>query len=502
LGERDPGVAPPAPRRAWLPRALLAVLLAALLGLVLALDPVPGRADSVEPSLLARLLLAPLAMVAAERATSILAVLMLAAAATAGCHTLERRIGSPAPLLVGLLIFGSGSWAAVWGSGADLVPLAVSVVAFALAYGGGGATDEPTEIYRADEEVRGGVARWLAVGLLLAELLPTGPLLAGLLLPAALAVPRDRRRVLVPALLGGFGLGLAGELVARGTDLLTGPAAAAAASLHFSPTLAGWSLTHLLVGRNVGLLAGFAPLLLLLLLGRGAVRRPALVAVCLAVSVLGALALPFDFAAGWLHLPFLPLYGALWHLPSRQPRTWEWVVAVVLSGLATWPLWTPPGAAAAAQGGSLVNAWPRRYLPYEIALRSLPGHGEGQLERHGLRVRAVSGCRLLSGPNRFELDGDGPAEIWLAAPLRLKMAALEFGPGAPSSLELDGAAAGRTVFRPDGRVGFELLLDRPRGRLPLWFGDGDMSVHLIEIGLPAHEEARPLRFRLLAAPRP
>ena len=107
--------------------------------------------------------------------------------------------------------------------------------------------------------------------------------------------------------------------------------------------LAGQNLVNLMLGRNVGLLAGFAPLLLLLVLGRGTVARPALVAVGLGLPLLSALLLPFDFAAGWLNLSFLAVYGALWHLPLRQPRRWEWVVAALLCGLAIWPLWASPG---------------------------------------------------------------------------------------------------------------------------------------------------------------
>ena len=474
--------------------------LAGLLGPVLALGPAAQTGSGGQP-LVARLLLAPLAAVAAERATAILGVLMLVVAAAVACRALERRIGSTAPLLVGLLIFGSASWALVWASGAELVPLALAVVAFALAYGGGVGVEAPTEIYRSHEKMWHGVVRWLAVGLLLAELVPARPLLAGLLVPAALAVPRARRRALLPVLLGSFATGVAIELAVQGLELVAGPIAAGAEAFRFSPALVGRTLVHLLVGRNVGLLAGYAPLLLLLVLGRGAVARPALAALCLTLIFVGAVALPFDFAAGWLNLSFLPLYGALWHLPLRQPRRWEWVAAVVLCGLVTWPLWAPPRAAA-ADGVPLAAAWPRRHLPYEMTLRSLPNRGEAQLEQEELRVRAVSGCRFLGGPSRFELDGAGPAEIWLAAPAGLEMVALEFGPGAPSSLEISGAAAGRTVFRPDGSVSFEVLLNRPRGRYPLWFGGGRLSVHLVQVGVPGREDERPLRFRLLAVPRP
>ena len=175
---------------------------------------------------------------------------------------------------------------------------------------------------------------------------------------------------------------------------------------------------------------------------------------------------------------------------------------MLLCGLATWPLWVSPRATAATHGVALAGAWPRRYLPYETTLRTLPNQGEAQLAGGSVRVRAIDGCRFLGDPSRFEMAGSGPALIWVAAPGDLELVALEFGPGAPSSFETSGATAGRTVFRPDGRVGFEVLLDQSRRAHRLWFGERRLTAHLIEIRLPGWEGDRPLRFRLFAAAQP
>ncbi len=499
MGERDLGVATAAPAPPWRQRAALAGSLAALLAAVLALGPVASTPAGDTPALVTRLLATPLTAVAGARAPGILGMAMLALAAALACGALERRVGPQAPLLVALLVFGSGCWALVWTAGDALVPLALAVTAFWLAYEGGGAGEAPPEIYRPPETRWGATLRWLAVGLLLAELVPTTPLLAGLLVPAALVVPAERRRGLMPFLLGGFALGLAVELAVQGTDAVTGPLGVAGGTISLDPLLVGRNLAHLAVGRNVGLVPGFAPLLLLLALGRGSVARPALAIVGVGLPVLGALLLPFDYAAGWLNLSFVAVYGALWHLPGRSPRRWEWAAAVFLCGLATWPLWAPPGGAVGEGGAAVAGDWPRRLLPYEDTLRSLPSHGEGRLEPGNLRVRAVAGCRLLGEGGRFELDGD-PAVIWVAAPSGVEMVALELGPGAPSTMEVAGATAGRTVFRPDGRVGFELRLDQPRARHRLWFGARPATVHLIEIRLPGRDAGHRLRFRLLAQP--
>lgn len=475
------------------------------------LGPVEPRSPSHRAAVLTGVLELPLLAAAGASAGPVFGALLLALAAACACRPLERRIGPSAPLLVALLAFGSAAWALVWLEGRLLAPLALATAAFALAYGGSGRVAEPAEIFRAPE--RGGRAalRWLAVGLLLAELVPTSPLLAGLLLPAALAVPREQRGGLLPGLLGGFAAGLALEIWFAGPGLLTGPLGRLAETLRLDPALAVGSVLALVAGRNVGLLAGFAPVLLLLVLGRGAVARPALAATALAVPLLGALLLPFDFAGGWLNLAFVALYGALWHLPARPPRGWEWAAALALCGLAVWPLAVGPRAAVAEQGIGLVTAWPRRHLPYEATLRDLPDRGSGRLqpgsEPGGVRYRAVSGCRVREPGSsrdggRFETVGGGPAEIWLAAPPGLEAVALEFGPGAPSSFAVAGAEAGRTVYRPDGRVGFEVLLREPRGEHRLWFGERPWSVHLIRLELPERKRTSPLRFRLAAAPQP
>ncbi len=501
MGERDPGVAPPAAPPPWPQRAVLAALLAALLAAAVALGPVDLRSATRPAAFVIAVLELPL-MVVAARAPAILGALLLALAAAFVCRPLERRIGTSAPLLLALLVFGSAAWALVWVEGRLLAPLALAAAAFGLAYGGGERAEEPAEIFQPPERSWRASIRWLAVGLLLAELVPTSLLLAGLLLPAALAVPRARRSGLLPMLLGGFAAGLAVEVWLGGPGLVTGPLGRVAATFRLDPALAGRSVLGLLAGRNVGLLTGFAPVLLLLVLGRGAVARPALAATALTLPVLGALLLPFDFAGGWLNLSFLALYGALWHLPARPPRRWQWAAALVLSGVVVWPLLVSPRGSVADEGVGLVGAWPRRHLPYEATLRNLPSRGGGFVEPGGVRFRAVSGCRARDDSGRFDLDGGGPAEVWLAAPPGLEMVAFEFGPGAPSSIAVSGATAGRTVYRPDGRVGFEVLLSRPRGEHRLWFGERPHSLHLIRLALPGRQSAAPVRCRLVAVPQP
>ena len=501
MGERDRVVAPPPPQP-WPQRGLLAACFLALLVAVLWLGPAEPGPDLGARALVTGLLHGASMALAGPRGPAVLGVIMLALAAAMACPPLERRVGPGAPLLVALLVFGSGCWALVWTGGADLVPLALAVAAFALAYGGGGGGEAPAEIYRPPETGPQGAARWLAVGLLLAQLVPGSPLAAALLVPAGLAAPRDRRAWLLPFLAAGFAAGLGLEVLTRGPEALTEPLAAAARTFSLDPALVGRALLALLAGRNVGLLIGFAPILLLPVGGRGAEDRPGLAVVCFVAPLLGALLWPLDFAGGWLAVSFLPFYGALWLLPFGMPRAWQGLLVAVLAGLATWPLWVAPRQAMAGGGAGLTASWPRRELPYEVALRHLPNRGEAWLAGDRVRVRAVDGCRLLGEPGRFEMLAPGPTTLWIAAPEELGMAALELGPGAPSSFEVAGASAGRTVFRPDGRVGFEVLLDEPRARHRLWFDERPLAIHLVELRLPVDEGARPVRFRLMAGPQP
>ncbi len=473
MGERDLSAPPSAAPRALAPWLTLALLLAGLTAL------------------------AALAGSGEERRSAVFDALLLAAAAVVAGRSLAPRLGGAAPLLAALAAFGSAAWALVWSPGIELLPLTIAVGAFGLAYGGAAPAGPPAEIYRPLESARRALPRWAAVGLLLAALLAVSPLYAGLVLPAALAVPAERRRAGLPALAAGWLAGLVAVAVVPGAGDWLAPTPLPDGPFVWSPALAGWNLVYLLVGRNIGLLAGFAPALLLATLGRRRGDRPALVAVCLALAAAWALALPFDFAAGWLNLSLLPLYGALWLAPARPPRRSEWLVTGLAAGLLLWPLWLLPGSGRIADGGvALTASWPRRLLPYETTLRRLPGRGSARLTTAAFEVRAVSGCRFLPDSGRFEVDGGGPAEIWLAASPEVDRVGLEFGPGAGSVLEVVGAEPGHTLFRPDGRVGFEVLLTRPRARHPLWLGEEPFAVYLISIRMPDAKGGEPLRFRL------
>lgn len=499
MGERDlaaPAAALRRPPWGWLALGLALAVVGGLGWRELA-PPLPPFPDPplAHPAWV-RWLMTKLTAAIGERADQLLNLAALGVATAVAGRLLARRVGPPAPAILALAIFGSGVWAAGFTAGVALAPLALAVAAFGLVYAGQDRQRALEEVYRPDAGGALGLARWAGAGLLLAGLVSYSPLNAGLLVPAALALPKAGRRGAAAALAGGWLAGLGLEA------LLAGPAALVAApsgvGWRWDGAAAAWNLLYLAAGRNVGLLTGYLPVVLLLALAGGRPRRRGLVTTCLVLAALSAVLLPFDFAGGWLHKAFLPLYGALWLAPARAPSRLGMAATAIGCGIVLWPLWAPPGPAALADGGAaLTSSWPRRLLPYESTLLELPHHGAARRGRFALR--AVSGCRYRPQEDRFEEFGGGRAEILLAAPPELEMVGIEFGPGASSELRVGGAELGHTLFRPDGRVGFELRLTRPRALHGLAHAERRHAVHLLSIEMPGRATDTPLKFRLLVA---
>ena len=94
----------------------------------------------------------------------------------------------------------------------------------------------------------------------------------------------------------------------------------------------------------------------------------------------------------------------------------------------------------------------------------------------------------------------GSAELMIAAERPLEAVLIDFGPRAPSELQVEGGTAGNTVFRPDGGIRFEIELDDPIRTHPLWTGERAHHVYVFRIGLPGAPE-RPLPVAIMARPR-
>ena len=322
---------------------------------------------------------------------------------------------------------------------------------------------------------------WLAAaleGALLGLVAAHHPALLALALPLLVAWLR-RPRALAPLLALG--------VCALVTIAAAGPAWGALAPA-VEPALFGWNLLYLVVGRHVGLLPFLLPALLCLALYSRREGAAAAAAGALLALVLLPLLSPFDWAeagAAWGSAALLPIFGALWFVPTRPPRRWMLVGVALAGGLWLWPLWLQPWA----PPGNLVASSPvGRYLlpllPFETTLGELPA---------SCRV-AASGVRVRAANDAIECAADGKVlrllpgragEIVVESPVRLLSLRLEAGANAPAELAVEGADQGETVLSPGGEVTFEVLLGKPSARHSLGWTEQPASIYRLGLRFPA-----------------
>lgn len=469
--------------------------------------------------------IAPFVRLSPTRGAAVANALLLALASVAAGRALQRRIGDSAPLWVAAWVFASVAFAYVFWVHSDLFLMCLAALALAFAYGGA-------------PEVRSRPGRWLLAGILLGIVILSRPLYAGLLLPAALAIPPGRRKGALSALaIGSAGLMLAAALAnvaTRGTWSSYGgdrqsfysytgfpevdPAAGdfgrqvaergdhswvkpETLQMGFDPRQTGWNVVYYLAGRHVGLLPYFLPLVLGLLAFRpGEGRWALLLAVAAAAAALFWLR-PFNFYGGGGALAnryFLPLYPALWFLAARPIRpAWGALAAILTAALASpflLPLWSEPRSfPIASQGGyRYVSGFARAWLPYETTLSHLKPSGQEDLLHHGLWIKLLTpslspeanGARLRLAPGEsgeLLVGSEGPLPVF-----RLRLP-----PKGPQEVALSGAEVIQTIRRPEGGTTLRL---RPelRARHRMWWVD---DFYLYEIRIEGRQEG--LTFQLL-----
>jgi hypothetical protein len=436
------------------------------------------------------LFLAPFVRLSPTRGATVANALILALGAIAAGRSLQRRIGSVAPLWVAVWLFASVTFAYVFWIHSDLFLMCLVAIALALVYGGAPRT-----------------GRWIAIGVLLGIVIVSRPLYAGLVLPAALAVLPERRRVWISLALGlaGFALLAAGvSFAARGTWTSYGgdrqsfysytgfPEVDAAAgqwgeqiaergthswvkeeTLEMGFDLRGtaWNVLYYLVGRHVGLLPYFLPLVLGFLAFRSGEGRWALLfAVAVAAAALFWLR-PFNFYGGGGALAnryFLPLYPAFWFLAARPVRpAWGALSAIGVTVLAVpflLPLWSAPRAfPVATEGGyRYVGDFARRWLPYETTLSHLKPSGHEDFLHHGLWIKLLTpSLRPETNGARIGLAPEEDGELLVGSDRPLAGLRLRLPPRGPTRLAVTGVETVREIQRPDGGTTLEL---RPRLR--------------------------------------
>ena len=473
--------------------------------------------------------LAPFVGVAPARGPTAANLLLLCLAVGLASRRLYSRLGSAAPWLVALFLFGSVTFRHLQVAEPPIFLLTLVVSAFYLVYGLEEPVSEgPTDLYR-PLPTRAGVGwRWGAAGLLLGLVAAFNLFFLVLGIPAVAAAPRDSRRVALAflclgvvsmlALSGLIEWGRAGRwqmpfpepsssvLVAAeplGQDSmgdLTGESLSspfeASPERPFPARLSGrltaWNAAYSIAGRHLGLLPYFFPMVLVFGLWTMGSGRSSLVAMSLVAIGLIALLSPFDFAGGPTAIGnrwFVPLFGALWYVPARQPRTrWLWITAV-LSGLFLYPVWLSPVGSPIETDGRMQHATslPASYLPLETSQRSLPGFGE--ILGRGAWVRSLRNTVRLRSDGRWQMEGDAQAELLIGSAAPLDSLYFEFGGGAEPELEVEGGELGNMVLQPNGRVAFHVGQLEPVARHPTWWDELDQSFYDLRLRMPGTKDS-------------
>jgi hypothetical protein len=489
------------------------------------------------------MLVAPFVRFAPQRGALLANSLMLAAAALLAARTLRLRLGAVAPFAVAVLVFGSVAFAYVFWVHADIFLLAAAASGFSLVYAG----DRSTLIFRTGGRTGGRsgglpapamfgaepgprpawrwLARWALAGALLAVPGTFRPFYLALLLPAALAVPAERRRQGWPALAAGavaLLLLTAGVQRAAGGDwssysgqrlgfyARTGypavdfPASAWNQKLRqwgntswtqegaFEPSsslrLWGWNLVYFLVGRDVGVLPYFLPLLLGVLAFRRDRGRWALPLAVALAALCFLLVRPFNFYGGGGAIAnryFLPLYPALWFMAARPLRTATVALAAALAAPFLWPLWRHPTAFPVGEDGRYrhVSVAAQRLLPYETTQSHIPGGQDGTA--NGLWVKLLShDVWRPAGGSGLRMTGSGEADLLVGSPRPLPFLAVELDRRAPTHLTAGGHELRPSLLRPNGAEVFEVPLRRPRAVHPMWWTHDDYYLYELDLRLP------------------
>lgn len=494
------------------------------------------------------LVLAPFVRLSPTRGPFVANALVLVLTVLLTARALARRLGKVAPLWVAALVFASVAFAFTFWIHADLFLMCLTALALGLAFEG-----DPGDRDRAGQRSPGTVspgtvARWALVGALLAVVAFSRPLYAPLFLPAMLAVPRPRRRavgaLLAMLLSAGVLIGATASLrhdmtgswtsygaLRSGFYQHTGypevdfPAAdwiervkaqgnAAARSPEsmlrdrpLDPSLLGWNGIYFLVGRHVGLMPYFLPVLLAFVLPSKDRRRLALL---LAAGVAVALFLwsrPFNFYGGGGTLAnryFLPVYPALWFLAGRRLRPAWVLLAVAGAALFLYPLWLAPRAFPIGEEGSYryVSPVAEKLLPYETTQSHLRLAGRDDLY-DGFYLRLLSTEFRRGRDGYLRLPTEVPGELLLGSVLPLDFIDLEIRRPHDVVPQFDDGSVEPLSAGPDGRR-FRLHLDSPRARHPMWWTPQRASLYDLTLSFdelaphsPSPGEPRRAVFRLL-----
>jgi hypothetical protein len=478
--------------------------------------------------------IAPFLRLAPLRGAAIANALLLALAAVLAARVLARRLGPAAPLAVAAAIFASVSFAYVFWAHSDLFLMCLTAIALALAYGGprpGQAGAEEPE--RPPETPARAALRFATVGFLLGLVFASRPFYGALLVPAAFAVPPippSRRRLGIALLVAGAALAVVGSGLTHfaeadswspysgerqsfdarsgfpAVDLPPGSWEQRGAGRGnrswlpadgVGPRLTAWNALYFLIGRDVGVLPYYLPLLLGLLAFRRGEGRGFLLLAALAAAGCFLLTRPFNFYGGGGAIAnryFLPVYPALWFAAGRRPRAaWTLAAGALLSALAAAPflasLWRQPRAffLDEANGYRYVTAAARRLLPFETTQSHLKPGGRDDFMQNGLWIKPLTTSAGPEGNSlRIASPGDGEFLVGASHPLPgLRMIVLPGAPGATPAVTVAGAAIRASHPRPGGGAVYLLHLGAPGAVHKMWWSENDQPFYLYSLRLTA-----------------
>lgn len=470
--------------------------------------------------------IAPFLRLSPTRGAAIANALLLILAAGLAARTLSRRLGPAAPLWVAAWIFASVAFAYVFWVHSDLFLMCLTAIALALAYGGPRGEEPPEPAWRA-------VLRWLIAGAFLGLVFMSRPFYGTLLLPAALAVPRGQRIRGIAALVVGAGLvALTSGLTnladsdafttyggqRQSFDSTTGfpevnlpPGSWTAqiatrgdhtwrAQVSLERRQASWNVLYFLVGRHVGILPYFLPLLLGVAACRRGEGRGMLIVAALAAAFCFLAIRPFNFYGGGGALAnryFLPLYPAFWFAAGRAPARASWAALVaVLAAPFLLPLWRHPAAyLLAPEGGySYVSSFAQRVLPYETTLSHLKPSGREDFIHNATWIRLLTpSLRPEKDGAAISMDDSGSGQLLVGSPTPLKGVEFDLLPPVPPHLEISGAEGVAAVPQPGGGAGRLLHFAHPRAVHRMWWTDDPYYLYQLRLEAP---EGKGFTFKL------
>ncbi len=491
------------------------------------------------------LYLAPFVRLAPVRGAFVANALLLAFVSVMAARVLERRVGALAPLWVAVFVFASVTFAHVFWVHPDLFLMCLTALALTLAFEGGWRRPLPTGGSEGVGERRGEGSwiRWIAVGALLAVVAISRPPYLALLLPALAAIPRRSRRLGIAALLGSalamwaavalVQQGLSDSWTSYGAERLSfyrhtgfpavdypladwpqrieeyGSSAAAAPTAvrwdkRLSPSLWLWNTVYFTLGRHVGILPYFLPVLLGFVAGVRGWKSWSLVMAAVATSAMFFLWTPFNFYGGGGALAnryFLPIYPLFWFLLAK-PLSWRWLLPLAaISGLFVGELWLVareyPVTVKTERDYRYVTPVAKRVLPFETTLSHLKLAGREDLYP-GFFVRFLDHEPWLDKNGGPRLRGGRTAHFLVASEQPLTALDLELEASAP----VDVVAGEDGVRRLDGvSQRFRVPLSETGIRHPMWWSKWQpVEVYRLSLRFDGvgQDEAVPFRLSLPA----